>query len=299
MADTIATLTSPRANATLTTDITAQAREMDFVTRFSKNWSDLRAILGVARPIRKAPGTRLVAYKAAVTLENGNVTEGAIIPYSQATVTEVAASELKLLKYAKAVSIEAVNTYGAAVAVQKTDSAFLSELQGVITDELFSVLSTGSMTDTAADFQAGVALAVGSVKDKFKKLHLDASNVVVFVNTMDAYRYLGAANLTVQNTFGIEYVQSFMGATIILSSELEEGKVIATAADNLNLYYIDPADGDFAQLGLRYTVDGETNLIGFHVEGNYGTAVGETFAVMGAKLWPEYLDGVAVVTVGG
>ena len=299
MADSLATLTAPRANATLTTDITANAREIDFATRFSKSWEDLRAIIGLAKPIRKTPGAKLVSYKATVNLESGNVTEGAVIPYSQATVTEVAATELKLLKYAKAVSIESVNTYGAAVAVQKTDNAFINELQGVITGELFDVLETGSLTATAADFQAGVALAIGSTKDKFKKLHLDASNVVVFVNTLDAYRYLGAANLTVQTSFGIEYVQSFMGATVILSSELASNKIIATAVDNLNLYYIDPADGDFAQLGLRYTVDGDTNLIGAHVEGNYGTAVGEMFAVMGAKLWPEYLDGVAVVTVGG
>ena len=45
-------------------------------------------------------------------------------------------------------------------------------------------------------------------------------------------------------------------------------------------------------------MQGETNLIGFHVNGNYNTAVGETFAIMGMTLWAEYLDGIAVVTVG-
>ena len=44
-------------------------------------------------------------------------------------------------------------------------------------------------------------------------------------------------------------------------------------------------------------MSGETPLIGFHAQGNYGTAVGESFAVMGMALWAEYLDGIAVITV--
>ena len=63
------------------------------------------------------------------------------------------------------------------------------------------------------------------------------------------------------------------------------------------MYYVDPGDGEFAQLGLDYTVDGETNLIGFHANGNYSTAVGESFAIMGMKLWAEYADGIAIITV--
>ena len=54
----------------------------------------------------------------------------------------------------------------------------------------------------------------------------------------------------------------------------------------------------FARLGLDYTVAGETNLIGFHANGNYNTAVGEMFALMGMTLWAEYLDGIGVADVG-
>jgi hypothetical protein len=51
-----------------------------------------------------------------------------------------------------------------------------------------------------------------------------------------------------------------------------------------------------AKLGLTYTVQGETNLIGFHAQGNYSTAVGESYALMGMSLWAEYLDGIAKIT---
>ena len=35
------------------------AREIDFVTRFERNWEHLREILGIMRPIKKQPGAIL------------------------------------------------------------------------------------------------------------------------------------------------------------------------------------------------------------------------------------------------
>ena len=48
-----------KENITMTTDITVAAREIDFVTRFQRNWDHLRTILGIMRPIRMQPGTVL------------------------------------------------------------------------------------------------------------------------------------------------------------------------------------------------------------------------------------------------
>ena len=79
---------------------------------------------------------------------------------------------------------------------------------------------------------------------------------------------------------------------------IPEGKVIACPAYNIVMYYIDPADGDFAELGLEYNTGvGETRLIGVHKEGNYGRVMGETHAIMGVELLAEYLDGIAVITI--
>lgn len=284
-------------------DITVAAREVDFVTRFAQNWEALREILGIMRPIEKAPGTKLTSYQASMksaALQGGaSVGEGDEIPYTEFQVEPVAYADVALEKYAKAVSIEAVTKYGAAVAVQKTDEAFLNELQNVVMTRFYTFLATGSLTDVAASFQMAVAKSIGLVKDKFKKMHRNITGVVTWVNTLDAYEYLGAANLTVQTQFGIDYVENFMGAQVlILSSEIARGDVISTPVENIDLYYVNPSNADFAQLGLVYTTDGETNLIGFHANGDYSHAVGESFALMGMALWAEYLDGISVVSVG-
>lgn len=290
-----------KSNLTKAANINTTVREIDFVTRFGKNWDALRTIMGIMRPIRKTPGTKLVSSVASVTLQN-SVGEGEEIPYSLAEVTPVAYGDITIEKYAKAVSIEAVAKYGAAVAVQKTDDAFLNELQNNVLTRFYTFLNTGLLTDTETTFQMALAMAKGKVLDKFQKMRRTVTEVVGFCNILDVYEYIGAANVTIQTQFGLNYIKDFMGySTLFLLSEpdIARNKVIALPVENIDLYYIDPSDSDFAQLGLEYRVQGETNLIGFHANGNYNTAVGESFALMGMELWAEYLDGVCVVTVGG
>lgn len=277
-----------------------QAREIDFIERFTKNWDSLIEIMGIMRPIRKTPGTKLTASTAELTLANGTVAEGDEVPLSIATVKPVTFADIELEKYRKAVTAESVAKYGAAVAVQKTDDAFINELQGKILDEFYEFAQTGTLKPESPydSFQMAVSMAVTLVKDKFKKLRRDYSNIVAFVNTLDVGRYLGTANITMQTSNGIEYFKNFLGAnTVIVSSEIPEGTVLAIPAENIVLYYIDPSDGDFNELGLEYTTgNGVTNLIGVHKEGNYGRVMGETHALMGIKLFAELIDGIANVT---
>ncbi len=296
----VETLTNPRTALPNTyTDVTA--REVDFVTRFADNWEALRNIMGIMRPIRKAPGTQLISYTADVTLESGDVEPGNVIPYSKTIITQAAKGDLEIKKYAKAVPIEDVNKYGAAIAVEKSDDAFLTKLQNEVLNNFYTFLNTGSLTGDASTWQAALAKAQGEVLNKFATMQKDVTSVVGFANILDAYDYLGAAEITVQTRFGLNYVEDFMGYSVLFllpEPRVARGTVLATAVENMDLYYIDPSDSDFARLGLNYTTQGETNLIGFHAQGNYSTAVGESYALMGMALWAEYLDGIAKITFG-
>lgn len=300
----IESLTNPRDSLPNTyTNVTA--REVDFVTRFDDNWEALRNIMGIMRPIRKAPGTSLISYTADVALEDGDVGAGEVIPYSKATITQATKDDLSIKKYAKAVPIEDVDKYGAEIAVEKSDDAFLTKLQNVVLGDFYTFLNTGSLTGTAATWQAALAKAQGEVLNKFAGMAKDVTAVVGFANILDAYDYLGAADISVQTQFGLNYVKNFMGystlfllpTTVSGNNAIARNTVIATPVENIDLYYADPGDSEFARLGLNYTVQGETNLIGFHAQGNYSTAVGESYAIMGMKLWAEYLDGIAKITV--
>lgn len=299
-ASNVETLTNPRDSLpNVYTNVAA--REQDFVSVFNLNWDALRQILGIMRPIRKAPGTSLVTYSASVALESGSVEPGEVIPYSKATVVKTGAKDLTILKYAKAVPIEDVAKYGAAIAIEKSDEAFRNQLQNNVLTDFYAFLNTGALTGAETTWQMALAMAKGKVLDKFNKMRRTVTNVIGFANVLDAYEYIGAADITVQTAFGVSYVENFMGySTLFLLSDpdIARGTVVACPVENIDLYYIDPGDSEFARLGLNYTTAGETNLIGFHAEGNYSTAVGESYALMGMTLWAEYLDGIAVINVG-
>ena len=291
-----------KTNVTTSAQFTTSAREVDFVSRFADNWDALRNIMGIMRPIRKAPGTKLVSYKASVDggLKGGTVAEGDEIPFTKMKVAPVAYDDIDISKYAKSVTIESVAKYGADVAVEKTDEAFLVALQNKVLTDFYTFLGTGTLKVTEKTWQRALAMAKGKVLDKFAGLDKDVTEVVGFANIIDAYDYLGDKEITVQTMFGINYVENFMGyRTLFLLPEkyIASKKVIALPVENIDLYYVDPSDSDFAKLGLNYTVNGETNLIGVHVDGDYSRATGDMYAIMGMKLWAEYLDGIAVATV--
>lgn len=285
-----------KENTTMQANMSAvTVRAIDFVSRFQRNWDALRDIMGISRPIRKQPGTMLYSRTASVTLQSGAVAEGDEIPYSLATVTETPYADITIEKYAKAVSIEAINKYGYDVAIEKTDDAFLNELQTNVMGRFYTYLTTTATEVQAESFQSALAKAKGSVVNEFQSLNLTASEVVGFANTLDVYDYLGAAPITVQSQFGFNYIRDFMGYRVVFllpEEQIPRGSVIAVPVENIDLYYIDPSDSDFARAGLEYVTAGETNLIGLHIEGKYSHAVSETYALLGMVLFAEYTDGI-------
>ena len=111
-------------------------------------------------------------------------------------------------------------------------------------------------------WQMAVAMAIGKVVDKFQKMKRTATGVALWVNTLDVYKYIGAADITLQTAFGFKYVTDFMGADVVfVSSEIPENVVVATPLNNLVAYYVDPGDSEFVKAGLQYTTDTETGFI--------------------------------------
>lgn len=288
------------ANTTKSENFNIDAKLIDYVEKFNASWESWAEIMGIMRPIRKTPGTRLRSYKVNVDLNEEAYVEGDEVALSQANVTEVAHKDLELTPDRMRVTAKAVKDYGADIAVRKTRSAFLNAVRGKVLDEFYAFALTGTLTGTEDTFQMAVSMAVAKVKDKFKKMRLNYGNVVVFANTLDIGRYQGMAQISTQTKEGIEYLKNFLGADImIVSSEIPEGTVLAIPADNINLYYIDPEDGDLQELGLYYyTGSSDTNIIGVAQEGVYDHVSGDTHVLYGLTLWAEYLDAIAVIKFG-
>lgn len=287
-------------NMTGQAQIQVRAREIDFVTSFGKNLQDLLDILGITRMIRKENGSALKTKEVKGTLQSGDVPEGNEIPLSQYTVEEKVFDTIKIDKYRKSVSIEAIAERGYDAAVQSTDEEFKSDLTNVVSDRFYAQLKAGSLVGHESTWQMAFAMAIGKVVNKFQEIKRTATGIAVWVNTLDVYKYLGAADITLQTAFGFKYMKNFMGAdTVFVTSQIPEGVVIATPINNIAAYYVDPGDSEFAKAGLQYTTDSATGFIGFHVQGTYERAISDMFAIMGLRLFCEYLDAIAYISVGG
>lgn len=297
----VETLSAPRSSLpNVYTDVTA--RKIELAARFEDSWESWRAITGIMRPIRKAPGTVLKTYSVSVALEDPQAAPGAVIPYSKTTFTEAGTTEINLELYANAATLQEIAEYGADLAIDRADSAFLNRLMNKVLGNFYTFVNNADqLTASATTWQSALAKAKGLVIDKFNRIRKSVTDVVGFANVLDFYDYLGDANITVQTAFGQTYIQNFMGySTLFLLSapDIPRNTVIALPVENIVMYYVDPSDQDFRRGGFDFvSAGGETNLIGFHINPNYNTGASETVALMGVALWAEYLDGIANVTV--
>ena len=294
----------PAQNGVITTqNIDATVREIDFVNRFQTNFEQIQEMMGVVRPIRKENGAKIRILKTTGTLEDSPA-EGEVIPFSQYETETVATYDIEVDKQATAVTIEAVKSYGYDVAVARKDTEFLNDLQAGILGDFYTELAKGTLTGTDGDLRMALAKARGAIIAKFRSIHKGLTEIVGFVNANDMFEYLGDKdngnlNATPSTEAGETILKDFLGYNTVFlcgDDEVAPGTVIATPVDNINLYYVDPADSDFARMGLEYTVQGDTNLIGFHTMGNYSRAQGEAYALVGVKFFPELIDGIAVRT---
>lgn len=271
----------------------AKVRDVDFTERFSKGIDTLMAMLGVTRKQEKRAGEVLKVYKATGTLESGVVAEGEVIPLSKYQTTYEAIGEAVLNKWRKVTTAEAISSKGYGQAVNDTNDKMLKDIQKGVRTSFVNFLATGTGTAAGVGLQATLAQAWGQLQVLFEDTSVQS---VYFMNPLDVADYLGGAQISTQTAFGMSYIENFLGlGTVILASDVPKGKLYATAAENIVLYYIPVTSADMAQ-AFDLTSDA-TGLIGIHTGPTYDNLSAETVAASGVGLFAEKLDGIVVGTI--
>lgn len=271
----------------------AKVRDVDFSERFSAGIETLMKMLGVTRKIEKKAGEVLKVYKVTGTLEDGAVAEGEVIPLSKYQTTYTPIGEAVLKKWRKVTTAEAISSKGFGQAVNDTNNKMLKDIQKGIRSQFVTFLGTGEATAEGVGLQAAMAQVWG----KMQVLYEDtAIETVYFMNPLDVADYLGTAQISTQTAFGMSYIENFLGmGTAILASDIPKGKIYATAAENIVLYYIPVTSSDMAQ-AFDLTADA-TGLIGIHTGPTYDNLSAETVAASGVGLFAENLGGIVVATI--
>lgn len=280
------------ANMTAAVDLTPGI-SLDFVSKFSGNISELQKVLGITEMDAMAAGTTIKIYKMDVGELAEQVAEGETIGLTKVTRVLAGTKELVLEKFRRNASAEAIQKHGRNVAINQCDEKLIAKIQKKIKQEFFDVLATGTGEAQGVGLQATLANAWG----KLNVAHEDeGATPVHFLSPLDVADYLGNAQITMQNAFGLSYVENFLGlGTVIVSPRVEKGKVYSTSKENLHGAYVPANSGDVARtFGL--TSD-STGLIGMTHQPITGNATVDTLMMAGVIFYPEYLDKVIVGTI--
>ena len=281
-------------NTIMQADI-ARVRVADFNLQFTGNLQKLTEALGVTRKIAVQEGATLKQIKVVGTLESGNVAEGELIPLSKYETEEVSVGEIKLNKWRKGTTAEAILKGGYDQAVGATTDKMVKDIQKTIRGDLFTFMATGTGAASGASLQPALANAWGKLAVLFED---DAVETVYFLNPMDVADYLGAAQVEMQTLFGMNYIKNFLGlGDVFLNSNVPAGKFYATAKENIVLYYVNVGSGDIAS-AFGLTTD-ETGYVGINEYADKDTARVIDLVMSGVTFFPERQDGIVVGTIAG
>jgi hypothetical protein len=272
----------------------ARVRMVDFNLQFTGSLRKFIEALGVTRKIAVQEGATLKQLKVTGTLESGEVAEGELIPLSKYETDEVPVGEVKLNKWRKGTSAEAILKGGYDQAVGATTDKMLKDIQKGIRKSLFDFMADGTGEASGATLQPALANAWGKLAVLFED---DAIESVFFLNPLDVADYLGTATIDMQTVFGMNYVENFLGlGTVFFNSSVPKGKFYATAKENIITYFINIASGEIGG-AFDLTAD-ETGYIGINEYPDKDTARVIDLVMSGVTFFPERADGIIVGTIG-
>ena len=266
---------------------------IDFVSKITSNIAELQKVLGITEMEAMPAGTAIKIYKMEVVNDPAQVGEGETIALTKVERKLARTIDLILKKYRRNTSAEAIQKVGRNMAINQCDEKLLTKIQKEIKQAFFDILLEGEGSVSGTGLQATLANAWGALN----VFHEDeGATAVHFLNPLDVAEYLGNAQITMQNAFGLSYVEDFLGlGTVMVSPRVTKGKTVSTAKENLHGAFIPANSGDVAQtFGLTSDT---TGLIGMTHQPITSDATVDTLAMSGVVFYPERLDGVFVGTI--
>lgn len=280
-------------NTTVTTDI-EPAISIDHTNRLTVGIQSLQRALGITQMRPMDAGKSVKLYKVVKENTPEQVAEGETIPLTKITRKKVGEIVMKLKKYRKQTTAEAIQEDGYENSINATDEKLLAEVRKDIKTDFFTTIKGGSGTAEAGDtLQAACANLWGALQVYYEDMDVVP---IFFIHPTDVADYLGGAQITTQNAFGISYIQDFLGmGNAFITTGVEAKHPEATVTQNLHGVYV-PAGGAVGQaFGLTYD---STGLVGMKHYTADSEASLDTLIMTGVKFYAEDATGVFKGTIG-
>lgn len=263
------------------------AISIDHINVLVKGIHSLQELLGITSMKAMGSGDIIKRWKTTVTKQSGKVAEGEVIPLSKTTRVALDPIALELKKYRKQTTAEAIQK-NREVALNESDDLLMKDVRSEIVGDFYAIVNGGTGSAKAGTgLQSAAAQVWGALQVYYEDMDVTP---VFFINPLDAADYLATAAISTQTTFGIRYIENFLGlGTAIINSRVAKGTVVGTAVENLNGAYV-PAGGDTADIfGLTFD---ESGLVGMTHGVNTNNASVDTLIMTGVKFYAEDVSGI-------
>ena len=221
--------------------------------------------------------------------------EGDLVALSKYKTEKVNLATVDIQPYRKLTTGAAILAGGYEQAVLRTDAKMAQNMRAKAIKRYFDFLANGTATATGTGLQAALAYSDAALADKMEDNGDELGTPIHFINRQDAAAYLGTAPVTVQNLYGLTYLESFLGVTgVFLTSKVPSGTMYTTCKENVRVFGLDFAE--LSRAGLDYDTDSD-GLVGVYHEPARDHVSAETGAVLGMNIVPEVTDYIVKGTI--
>lgn len=287
------------------TDVRAlgEAKSIDFANKLGVGLDKLFQALNVTNKIPMNVGSVLKQYAFTVvdsTAPNGVVAEGEEIPLTKVERKQVAITELKFKKYAKATSAEAIQAHGYDLAINRTDRELIRYTQKKFRADFFSTLKAAIENESRTnDIKALTAEnlqgALSKGRANLSVLLDDEVTPMAFVNPNDTAEHMAKGLINSNGAqFGMNLLTDYVGVKVIEFADVPKGEVWMTVSENLNAAYANPR-GELSR-AFEFATD-ETGFVGVLHDINSRRLTSETVLTHAVTLFPENVDAVIKVKI--
>ena len=221
--------------------------------------------------------------------------EGDLVALSKYKTEKTPLGTVDIEPYRKMTSGAAILAAGYEQAVLRTDAKMAQNIRAKAIKRYFDFLGNGTGAAIGKGLQAALAYSDAALADKMEDNGDELGTTIHFVNRQDAAAYLATAQVTVQNLYGLTYLESFLGVTgVFLTNKVPSGTMYTTCKENVRVFGLDFAE--LSRAGLAYETD-DYGLIGVYHDAARDHVSAETGAVLGMTILPEVTDYIVKGTI--
>lgn len=275
---------------------------VEYVARFTQNFSKWLETLGVTKKMPMAKGNSIHRYRMNVNGDgnkDGIVGEGELIPLTHVSKEKIEDVILDYRKYRKSTSAEAIQEHGFVEAVTDTNKAFINYVQKTIRSdfytEMFALAESPKRTNNAPVASSTLQGVLAHLRANLETVADSDVQMLAIVNPYDVADHVAEGKLnSLGAVFGVNILQDFTGTIILTNQEVERGKVYATISENIVVPYVDVSGELSKAFGL--TKD-ETGFIGLLNDVDARTLTTDTVTIHGVRMFADNIDLVKVGSI--